>query len=165
MDSSGCYHFNLFAFLCSEGMICVVINPLLISNFARLSLRKTKTDKKDTLTIAQFLLANGSKLSQVSYSQNSQDLKDLARERESLAVMITGLGNDVRRLHITKDFVSRFSGDNGSKRKKPLLLMLCTYFLFLYLQKKLGRIMVDWLPLRNDSQLSPIWSLNLSFVF
>jgi hypothetical protein len=43
--------------------------------------------------------------------------------------------------------------------------MLCTYFLFLYLQKKLGRIMVDWLPLRNDSQLSPIWSLNLSFVF
>jgi transposase len=92
MDSSGCYHFNLFAFLCSEGMICVVINPLLISNFARLSLRKTKTDKKDTLTIAQFLLANGSKLSQVSYFQNSQDLKDLARERESLAVMITGLG-------------------------------------------------------------------------
>jgi len=98
MESTGCYHINLFAFLCSEGMACVVINPLLIANFARLSLRKTKTDKKDALTIAQFLLANRSKLSKVSYSQSSQDLKDLARERESLAVMIAGLKNDVRRL-------------------------------------------------------------------
>ena len=98
MESTGCYHINLFAFLCSEGMVCVVINPLLISNFARLSLRKTKTDKKDALTIAQFLLAHRSELSQVSYSQSSQDLKDLARERESLAVMIAGLKNDVRRL-------------------------------------------------------------------
>jgi transposase len=98
MESTGCYHINLFAFLCSEGIVCVVINPLLISNFTRLSLRKTKTDKKDALTIAQFLLANRSKLSQVSYSQSSQDLKDLARERESLAVMIAGLKNDTRRL-------------------------------------------------------------------
>ena len=98
MESTGCYHINLFAFLCSEGIGCVVINPLLISNFARLSLRKTKTDKKDALTIAQFLLAHRSQLSQVSYSQSSQDLKDLARERESLAVMIAGLKNDVRRL-------------------------------------------------------------------
>src|SRR5512136_1105937 len=98
MESTGCYHINLFAFICSEGIACVVINPLLISNFARLSLSKTKTDKKDALTIAQFLLAHRSKLSQVSYSQSSQDLKDLARERESLAVMIAGLKNDVRRL-------------------------------------------------------------------
>jgi transposase len=98
MESTGCYHINLFAFLCSEGMVCVLINPLLISNFARLSLRKTKTDKKDVLGIAQFLLAHRSKLSQVFYSQNRQDLKDLARERESLVVMIAGLKNDVRRL-------------------------------------------------------------------
>jgi len=98
MESTGCYHINLFAFLCSEGIACVVINPLLITNFARLSLRKTKTDKKDALTIAQFLLAHGSELSQVSYSQNSQDLKDLARERESLAGMMAGMKNDVRRL-------------------------------------------------------------------
>ena len=98
MESTGCYHINLFGFLCSEGMVCAVINPLLISNFARLSLRKTKTDKKDALTIAQFLLVHRKELSQVSYSQSSQDLKNLARERESLAGMIAGLKNDVRRL-------------------------------------------------------------------
>jgi transposase len=98
MESTGCYHINLFSFLSSEGIPCVVINPLLITNFARLSLRKTKTDKKDALTIAQFLLAHKGSLSKVAFSQNSQDLKDLARERESLTVMISGLKNDLRRL-------------------------------------------------------------------
>lgn len=98
MESTGCYHINLFSFLSSEGIPCVVINPLLITNFARLSLRKTKTDKKDALTIAQFLLVHKDSLSQVAFSQNSQDLKDLARERESLTVMISGLKNDIRRL-------------------------------------------------------------------
>lgn len=98
MESTGCYHINLFSFLSSEGIACVVINPLLIRNFARLSLRKTKTDKKDALTIAQFLLAHKDSLSQVAFSQNSQDLKDLARERESLTVLISGLKNDLRRL-------------------------------------------------------------------
>jgi transposase len=98
MESTGCYHINLFSFLSSEGIPCVVINPLLISNFARLSLRKTKTDKKDALSIAQFLLAHKDSLSRVAFSQNSQDLKDLARERESLTVMISGLKNDIRRL-------------------------------------------------------------------
>ncbi len=72
-------------------MACIVINPLLIANFARLSLRKTKTDNKDALTMAQLLLAHRNKLSEVSYSQSRQDLKDLARERESLAVLITTL--------------------------------------------------------------------------
>ena len=43
-------------------------------------------------------MAHRSKLSQVSYSQSNQDLKDLARERESVAGVIAGLKNDVRRL-------------------------------------------------------------------
>lgn len=52
MESTGCYHLNLYSFLISQGIKTVVINPLLIANFAKLSLRKTKTDKKDALTIA-----------------------------------------------------------------------------------------------------------------
>ena len=46
MESTGCYHINLFSFLSSQGIRSVVVNPLLISNFAKLSLRKTKTDKR-----------------------------------------------------------------------------------------------------------------------
>lgn len=98
MESTGCYHLNLFSFLSSEGISCVVLNPLLITNFARLSLRKTKTDKKDALTIAQFLVVYRERLIKVGFSQSAQDFKDLARERESLTVMIAGLKNDTRRL-------------------------------------------------------------------
>ncbi len=98
MESTGCYHINIFSFICSEGIRCVVINPLLIANFARLSLRKTKTDKKDALTIAQFLLANEKSLNTMTYSQDTQDLRDLARERESLTWLISGMKNDIKRL-------------------------------------------------------------------
>jgi transposase len=98
MESTGCYHINLFSFLSSERVLCVVVNPLLITNFTRLSLRKTKTDKKDALTIAQFLFANDKSLSTIAFSQDMQDLKDLARERESLTVLISGMKNDIKRL-------------------------------------------------------------------
>jgi len=50
MESTGCYHINLFSFLCAEGLRCAVVNPLLISKFVQGSLRKTKTDKKDAMT-------------------------------------------------------------------------------------------------------------------
>ena len=98
MESTGCYHINLFSFICSEGIRCVVINPLLIANFSRLSLRKTKTDKKDALTIAQFLLANENSLNTMTYSQDTQDLRDLARERESLTWLISGMKNEIKQL-------------------------------------------------------------------
>jgi transposase len=98
IESTGCYHINLFSFLSSAGVLCIVVNPLLISNFTRLSLRKTKTDKKDALTIAQFLFANDKSLSTIAFSQDMQDLKDLARERESLTVLIAGMKNDIKRL-------------------------------------------------------------------
>jgi transposase len=98
MESTGCYHINLFSFLSAEGVACVVVNPLLITNFARLSLRKTKTDKKDAHTIAQFLLANEKSLSAIAFSQDTQDIKDLSRERESMTVLISGMKNDIKRL-------------------------------------------------------------------
>ena len=56
MESTACYHMNLFSFLLAGGYTAVIINPLLISNFVKIQLRKTKTDKKDSLVIAQYLL-------------------------------------------------------------------------------------------------------------
>jgi hypothetical protein len=44
MESTGCYHINLFSFLTSQGIRTMVVNPLLIANSSKLSLRKTKTD-------------------------------------------------------------------------------------------------------------------------
>lgn len=98
MESTGCYHINLFSFLTCKGINTVVINPLLISNFAKLSLRKTKTDKKDSLTIAQFLLVYKDSLSQISIAQDIRDLRDVARERESLCNLIASTKNEIKRI-------------------------------------------------------------------
>ena len=98
MESTGCYHVNLFSFLTYKGIRCIIINPLLTANFAKLSLRKTKTDKKDALTIAQFLLVQKDSLLKTDLSPDRQDLKDLAREHESLTNLIAGMKNDIRRM-------------------------------------------------------------------
>lgn len=98
MESTGCYHINLFSFLSDKGTSAVVINPLLISNFAKLSLRKTKTDKKDSLTIARFLLVHKDSIEQFSVSQDTKDFRDIARERESISHLIASTKNEIKRI-------------------------------------------------------------------
>ena len=98
MESTACYHINLFSFLTSQGIQALVVNPLLISNFAKRSLRKTKTDKKDAWTIAKFLIENREEISQLSVSPDLQDLRDLARERESLCRLITAIKVEMKRV-------------------------------------------------------------------
>ena len=98
MESTGCYNINLFCFLSTQGISCYIVNPLLISNYAKLSLRKTKTDKKDAFTIAQFLLAHKNSLRKTPMSQDIQDIRDLSRERESLTDLISNMKNDIKRL-------------------------------------------------------------------
>ncbi len=98
MESTACYHINLFSYLTARGIRAVVINPLLIANFAKLTLRKTKTDKKDAFTIAQFLLVQRDTINQLSISQDMQDMRDLARERESVTQLISASKTEVKRV-------------------------------------------------------------------
>jgi transposase len=98
MESTASYHVNLFSYLVSEGYKVILINPLLISNDVKMQLRKTKTDKKDAVVIAQFLLANGDTLIQRVTSSLISDLRDLARQRESLVDEMTALKIEIKRL-------------------------------------------------------------------
>jgi transposase len=98
MESTACYHINLFSYLTYKGFNVIIINPLLISNFMKLKLRKTKTDKKDASIIAQFLLLNKEYLSPNIVSPDSADLRDLARQRESLLDQMTAIKNDFKRV-------------------------------------------------------------------
>ena len=88
--------YQSFSFLSSKEINAVVINPLLISNFAKLSLRKTKTDKKDSLTIARFILIHKDSIEQFSISQDIRDFRDIARERESISHLIASTKNEIR---------------------------------------------------------------------
>jgi transposase len=79
MESTSCYHVNLYSYLISLGYTVIVINPLLISNFVKLQLRKTKTDKKDAYVIAQFLLLHHNSLGRIVGSLDFSDIRDLSR--------------------------------------------------------------------------------------
>ena len=98
MESTASYHVNLFSYLVSEGYNVILINPLLISNYVKMQLRKTKTDKKDAVVIAQFLLTKGDTLIQRVTSSLISDLRDLARQRESLVDEMTALKMEIKRL-------------------------------------------------------------------
>jgi transposase len=98
MESTACYHIPLFSFLTSEGYSVVVINPLLISNYMKLQLRKTKTDKKDAQVIAQYLNEQREAYSQSSMRSDITDLRDLSRQRESLVDQMTALKVDIKRI-------------------------------------------------------------------
>ncbi len=98
LESTGPYHLNLYSFLRAKGITTIVVNPLVIANFAKLSLRKTKTDKKDAVTIARFLFLNRDSIQKLPSPQMTTDLRDLARERESILKMIASMKNDIRRI-------------------------------------------------------------------
>jgi len=98
MESTASYHVNLFSYLVSEGYKVILVNPLLISNYVKMQLRKTKTDKKDAVVIAQFLLTNGDTLIQRATPSLIADLRDLSRQRESLVDEMTSLKIEIKQL-------------------------------------------------------------------
>jgi transposase len=96
VESTASYHIALFSYLTAQGYRVAIINPLLIANFAKLSLRKTKTDKKAALTIAEFLLLKRETLT--TDPPRLGELKDLSRRRERLADQMTAVKNDMKRI-------------------------------------------------------------------
>ena len=83
-EATGHYSLNLELFLIDQGYSFMKINPLVIHQFLKArSLRRTKTDKADSLTVASYLLS-------IKYNPNSHllyniyTLKSLCRSREQL---------------------------------------------------------------------------------
>lgn len=83
-EATGHYSLNLELFLIDNGFNFMKVNPLIINKFLKArSLRRTKTDKADSVTIANYLMS-------VLYEPNSDllynifTLKSLCRSRELL---------------------------------------------------------------------------------
>ena len=83
-EATGHYSLNLELFLTNQGYSFMKINPLVVHQFIKArSLRRTKTDKADSLTIANYIMS-------VPYKPNSNllyniyTLKSLCRSREQL---------------------------------------------------------------------------------
>jgi transposase len=96
MESSGVYHINLYSFLRENSYNVSLINPLIISSFTKLSLRKSKTDRKDSKEIAKYLLMVDEN---INYFE-SNEIKYLVRERERISKEIGRIKNDIEKVII-----------------------------------------------------------------
>ena len=76
MESTGRYHKNLCHFLTGKGFSVCVENPMMIKNYVKsTTLRKTKTDSADALSIARYGLANYDRLHREKHVMDDEDEK------------------------------------------------------------------------------------------
>lgn len=84
LEDTGHYSINILRFLQENGYTVYTYNPLLIKEYAKsITLRKTKTDKKDAQLIVRKLMSD-SNPNRFSAEQNLIDLKYLSRNRTRL---------------------------------------------------------------------------------
>ena len=82
LEATGHYSYNLLGFLLDKGYPTFVINPLHTNLYRKsLSLRKTKTDKVDSRTIASMLMSDMNLKSYSDTSYHNEELKSLTRYR------------------------------------------------------------------------------------
>ncbi|WP_455716914.1 IS110 family RNA-guided transposase [Anaerosporobacter sp.] len=81
MESTGIYHLPILKQLLSHNLFVSVINPLLMNKYANTNIRPGKTDKKDSITIANYGIDNWYKLQ--SYNEKDtryEQLRLLSRQ-------------------------------------------------------------------------------------
>ena len=82
LEATGHYSYNLLGYLIDKGLTTFVINPLHTNLYRKsLSLRKTKTDKVDSRTIASMLMSDVNLKSYSDTSYHNEELKSLTRYR------------------------------------------------------------------------------------
>ena len=82
LEATGHYSCNLLGFLLDKGLPTYVINPLHTNLYRKsLSLRKTKTDKVDSRTIATMMMSDMNLKSYSNTSYHNEELKSLTRYR------------------------------------------------------------------------------------
>ena len=82
LEATGHYSYNLLGFLLDKALTTYVINPLHTNLYRKsLSLRKTKTDKVDSRTIATMMMSDMDLKSYSDTFYHNEELKSLTRYR------------------------------------------------------------------------------------
>ena len=118
LEATGHYSYNLLGFLLDKGLPTYVINPLHTNLYRKsLSLRKTKTDKVDSRTIATMIMSDMNLKSYSDISYHNEELKSLTRYRfdkvkERANILFPELEKLVPSLHLSSVYalLSEFPG-------------------------------------------------------
>lgn len=84
LEATGHYHTNLTTYLSEKGLTTYVINPFLTHAYKQnQTLRKTKTDKLDACSIAEYILTHPEQKCYTQRAQHISELKSLTRYRRN----------------------------------------------------------------------------------
>lgn len=122
MEATGHYWLSLYSHLLEQGYDLKVINPIQSDAFRKMSIRKTKTDSKDSLNIAQ-IMRFGEYSSTSLSDENVQAMKLLTRYRFSVVAECASCKCKVIALldQVFPEYEKLFSDTFGSASKELLL--------------------------------------------
>lgn len=90
MEATGHYHYPILKELMNEGYFVSLINPYLMKKYGDNSIRKGKTDKKDALRIAYYVLEKSYLLKPYTLTEKKyDDLRFLSRQYQQILTMKT----------------------------------------------------------------------------
>jgi len=100
MEPTGIYHYNLFNFLCKSGYNSVVVNPYMLHQFFKFTNNKpTKTDKKDSKTITEFLEFKQDELKKSPKTVDERySARYFVREKERITQDIARTKTEIKRM-------------------------------------------------------------------
>lgn len=100
MEPTGIYHYNLLNFLHRMNYNSVVVNPYILHQFFKFTNNKpTKTDKKDSRTIAEFLEFKQDELSQNPKTVDERySVRYFVREKERITQDIARTKTEIKRM-------------------------------------------------------------------
>lgn len=100
MEPTGIYHNNLLNFLKERDYNSVVVNPYMLHQFFKFTNNKpTKTDKKDSKTIAEFLEFKGEDLKETPKASDERySVRYFVREKEGITQDIARTKTEIKRI-------------------------------------------------------------------
>ena len=170
MEATGVYHLPVLTYLKDNGIFTAVINPYQMKQYRVQGLRRVKTDKADSMTIAKYGLDNWDELKEFDRSEDKyRELTLLSRQyRHYMRIHVASLQElthilDYTMPGIKKEFNS-WDSDNG---KDKLSDFVEKYWHYDNIRKKSERQFVEsylaWATKkgyhRNQNKAAKIYSL------
>jgi transposase len=122
MEATGIYHLPVLSFMKDQGLFVSVINPYKMKQFRSQGLRRVKTDKADSVSIAQYGLINWYSLKNYADSEDRyRELSILSRQyRHYMEIHISSLLGLTHLLDYVmpgiKQQLSAWSPENGKDK-------------------------------------------------